>query len=52
MTLIKKNIKFRVELNDSKTYFVMNNFDDCILATYSKVKAINMFNRISKASGI
>jgi hypothetical protein len=51
MTTIAQKSDYKVTFNGSATYFVMAG-DICALATQSKTRAVNKFNKITKAAGI
>ena len=48
MEIIAQTKEFKIEFNGSKTYMVIDNNEDCLFATTSKVKAKNFFKRVTK----
>jgi len=51
MKTITQNNDYKIRSNGSSTYFVMSG-DDCVLATSSKIKANNCYNKMLKCAGI
>lgn len=48
MTTILEKGDYKITFNGSKTYFVIDSADQCLLATDTLRKATNKFNRILK----
>lgn len=52
MTTTTKKYGYKIKFNGSATFFVIDENDDCILATNTERKAKNFLNRVLKSAGL
>lgn len=51
MTTLKNNSEFKLTFNNSNTYMVIDNQDDCLKTFKSEKAVLNYFNKVSKLAG-
>ncbi|MFT5450606.1 MAG: hypothetical protein ACI9N9_000083 [Enterobacterales bacterium] len=52
MTTIAQNKEFKVEFNGSATYMIIDNNGTCWMCVPTERRAMNYFNKVSKACGV